>query len=736
MADMRFSDFNVEIAGSQLLEGQVLPATPDDRYAIKQSLACPACGDQGVLPARLFSLTPDAGQGLHSDGSVMVAIAELGENAAWGPDDGTDYMFERTGDADLPGILALPGFVVQGTADLDTSVSEVLLGMRAATSNGSVLFPDQLYPLNTSEARQGNYFMAGLNVGPERLVDANGDPEVGLGSDLSGRPTRIGFGSSSVPDFESVAADAGSKYVIREAGVTGVFGAQNIPQPDIYGYDLNLERFAFRQINNAIDPENWMERTPYLPPPADLKVAFSSMRLRCSGDVDGGRLTFETCDNDIDDNGNGLVDENCMENLLAWQTDYLLKGASFVPVDPLLGACDAQSRELQTWGIASINALDSSTTLTARWSPGGQPNNAFITGKTNHKLDRPAVDNGSDEDHAFDLALDSGIEMDLNVTGDRGWYGASGLLGLYFWEDVEIDLRLQNRTTQEPEQTLVFVRDSLQDITGQAQTDNSNADLIRQMSLTNVTHSSAHYDWVGGIDFDLPVYYDAGRYDQNRQPRFVGPVVAGGLSLFDGQMGQVYSDLSLLISLQQQLCTPGGVSYDQVQCAGTRIALSTLVQTGGLLQTVASRLRNALGQLAGVSRAHEKIQSILTKVQNFKALPVVMELAGFDGLQVVQARAAFIDFEISDQILDVVFRVDTAFGDSAKLFGSPVAIDSLFGRITLQSGEPIGYAGGIGIQGSPFFELFGLNDPQLVIGGQPYQALLQCQPGPAVSARR
>ncbi|MCB1739305.1 MAG: hypothetical protein KDK91_02970, partial [Gammaproteobacteria bacterium] len=534
---MRYSDFEVAIADGRLVANQTLPGSAEDRYFFHQSPLCTDCGDPGQLPARAFTLPVEAGQGLGADGAVIAAIAEIGENPAWGPDDGVARMFERSDDADLPGVLYLPGFIAEGTADEGLSVPEVLLGMRVASSDGTVLQPAELFRLASTEARAGNHFMAGLNVGPQWLVDASGAPAVGLGSSLAGRPTVIGFGGVHAPDFEPVDADPGSKYVVRAGGVTGTFGAQNLPQPKLYGYDLSLFRFGFRQIVNAIDPETWMSGVLDIPAPGDFRIVYASMSLRCTGDVDGGRMSRENCGNGSDDNGNGLVDENCDERLLAWQTGYDIQGADFVPADPEQAWCEAGPRVLQTRGYARIRALDDSTTLLAHWSPDGHPDNASISGATNRKLDRPEVSFSSPENEAFEIGLDSAISMNLDATEAHGWYVTQGLMGLHFWDDIPVDVRLQNRTPAEPEQTLVFRQDTLAGIPGQSEVDNGDSTLIAQMAKAPLTHSRALYDWVGTIDFDLPVYYDAGRHDSQLQPRFVGLPEEMDLSMFDGEAG-------------------------------------------------------------------------------------------------------------------------------------------------------------------------------------------------------
>ncbi len=532
--DIQFSSFSFGIAASQIAEGQSLPASVADDYRMSQRPHCPDCGDGGSLPVPEFDTSPSLPQGIGPDGSVIAHVESIGENAAWGPDDGANRMFERTGDSDLPGILYLPGF----RADLPElpeigglTVPAYLLGMREVREEAGVFQPDILHPLGFPEAVRGNHFMAGLTVGPEHLIGELGGAEAGIGAFLDGRPTSIGFGGPAAADFHPVPSSSSSKYVVRPGGVTGVFNSSEIPQPDIYGFDVDLRRFAFRQVLNAIDSETWMDGVVTVPAPGDIRVALDSMDLRCSGDVDGGEMVGEVC-NGIDDNNNGLVDENCDERLLAWQTPYDIQSAEFrAPAD--IPACVASTRTFLTRGIATLHALDDELTLEAQWNSDGHTEEAAVSSQTNHKLDRPDVDITSPESEAFEVALDGAIEMLVTPEESAGWYQFDALMGLHFWDDIPVDLRLQNRDLNSPEQTLVYKKGQLQSIDDQDILDNSTQSLAEAMRNSQPAHSRAIYDWVGSINFDLPIYYEAGRHDLDLQPSFGGRADLQNISVLE-----------------------------------------------------------------------------------------------------------------------------------------------------------------------------------------------------------
>lgn len=521
--EIQFSTFTLGVESSRVAAGQTLPASAADDYTLSQRPHCPDCGDAGSLPIPEFDTSPSVPQGMGADGSVIAHIETIGEEAAWGPDDGASRMFERTDDSDLPGLLYLPGY----RAELP-DVSEIggltvpayLLGMRAVREEAGAFQPDTLFPLGFPEAQRGNHFMAGLTVGPELLIGELGAAEAGIGVFLDGRSTRIGFGGATDPDFHAVPASSSSKYVVRPGGVTGVFNSIEAPQPTLYGFDVALSRFAFRQVSNAIDSETWMDGVVTVPEPGDVRVALESMDLRCTGDVDGAQVVGEIC-NELDDNGNGLVDENCNERLAAWQTPYDIQSAEFRAADDV-PACEASPRTFMTRGIATLHALDDDLTLEADWNAEGRPEQAEVFSQTDHKLDRPDVDTASPESEAFEVALDGEIEMLTTPDENAGWYQFDALLGLHFWDDIPVDLRLQNRDLELPEQTLVYKRGQLQSIDDQEILDNSAESLAQAMRNSQPAHSRAVYDWVGSINFDLPIYYEAGRHDLGLQPSFAG----------------------------------------------------------------------------------------------------------------------------------------------------------------------------------------------------------------------
>lgn len=529
-----FGATTVEVAASALVGGQVLPLA-GDRYRFDQLPYCAGCPDADAVPR--FDLPVALGQGLAADGAVLARTGAIGENAEWGPEDIAtgSRVFARRTDQSLPGAVYLPGFRALGTAETD-DVPGYLLGAREGVTAGGAFQPLAHFPLDHFQTRIGNHFHPGLTMGPERLVGAAGTPEVGEGVSLAGRATRIGFGGPVDPDFENVIGNGATKYVVREAGVTFLLNTDTPPQPIVYGHQLDVRRFAVRGIANALDDESWFDATVSVPAPGDFDVSFSSLALECTGDVGGGRMDIEACD-ESDDNGNGVVDENCDERLLAWRTPISIRNAEFKRVIEG-GTCDPGGRDFYVLGRIEPLAFDESMMLGAFWDADGTPYDAHFEGSTNRQLDRPDVFSGSDEYRGFDVAIDSDVELALTPERDEGWFRLDGLLGLPFWEDAPIDLRIQNRSEEEPAQTLVFRQGTLENIPSQELVGNDAPSLIAQMRNVESTHARARYEWgATELELDLPIFYDDGRHDENRMPRFLGIPERKNLSIFDADAG-------------------------------------------------------------------------------------------------------------------------------------------------------------------------------------------------------
>ena len=205
----------VDIVDNRVADNAALPAAD---YRIALSGDCAEC-ESGVDDP-IVRLEPTA-ERIVSDGSVM-AIATLDLDPAWGPADvNGKRIFQRNGDAGTNGIHYVPGWIASGTGGADgLRTADWLAGARQALLVDGTPAPATSHFLQDSASQRGNYFFAGLTLGPEIYSDVAGQPIAGIGTDLgsTGSSTTVGFGGLDTPFFFGIDSNAGTKYVLRKSG--------------------------------------------------------------------------------------------------------------------------------------------------------------------------------------------------------------------------------------------------------------------------------------------------------------------------------------------------------------------------------------------------------------------------------------------------------------------------------------------------------------------------------------
>ncbi len=524
---MNWSAFSVDIDGTLLAADQTLPHSANT-YQLEQLTACDGCEAGAPDPTISYLLTFAVGQGLASDGGVLGVFSGLSSEPAWGPAPNNQQLgvktFQRNGDVGRSGVLYLPGFLAQGTGPGDTaSVPRYLLGMRAALDVGGVPMPDTHHSLQTTgEARRGNHFMAGVNMGPEIYSTGPNNQPVftsfgeTLAEDLPGglAQTETVIQLPGAPNT-AVIASAGTKYVLRRGGVTGVFNTDSVPDPTIYGYDFDFSRFAFRLATNVLDDFTWLDGTVSVDEPGLFDIAFTSLELECTGDIGAGHVVKSDCVGDPQA-------PNCAETLHAWTSDFDVLTMTFEPDPPPGDQCLADNRIMEVGSIVYPAALVEPLGMVAQWNPDGTPGTADFTGKSDREMDRPESPLSGDENVGFDIALDSGVAL-LHSDDDNGWWEVTGTMGLPFWESLSVKARLEN-------DTLTTRRDSVVvDSSAALPLDVHSAAVAAMNAGGPGVDLSSEYIWGAtgwsiGPDV-LPIRYETGRNLPNGQglmPRFGG----------------------------------------------------------------------------------------------------------------------------------------------------------------------------------------------------------------------
>jgi len=545
---MRWGDFNADVVDGVFVDQQTITDYPVE-YEFAQSTDCELCPSGGGTKP-LFNVAPreavppgNTVEALGSDGAVMARLDPIGTNPRWGRWDGAggSHRFERTGDDTKTGVIFLPGFHAQGTGGGGTNtqpepVARYLLGMRQAVNSGSDdALPGIHFGLENNVSRRGSHVMAGVTVGPTFHSDqsAGGQPTAGFAGQLLGgtTSTEIGFGGAS-PDYEPVPSNDGTKYVVRAGGVTGVFNS-NVSSGSpldltVYGYDLPLHRFAFRQISNRLDTTSWIDGAIAVPAKGSFGVTFSSLALECTGDLGGGHVDRDcpAWEGAGDGDGDGILNENCGQSLGAWKAKIDLHTMAFVETDPDAEACAADDRRLEVGMSVDVRALEDPLGLVAQWSPTvpSEPLHARVSGRTNHVLDQPDVVGAPGFDFALaeEAALASTDPPD--AAQSQGWFQLTGDIGVPFWQALGIFARLENQSTTVQAQSLVVGLDDA----GEFDPDAANTANVPEMEENPL---DATYTWGStGFGIGLPVFYEAGNHALNtntippapRAPRFLG----------------------------------------------------------------------------------------------------------------------------------------------------------------------------------------------------------------------
>jgi len=235
---------NGQLVANQLGEGEELPV----RFTMAAARECVECPGPLAPGPGTYSLDLTWSV-MGEDGAFGGQFEFLVKETTWGPVRNGESTYAKN-DGEHGGILYFPGFIATGTGAGSHTLGQYLLGSRS--------FPDQeelgslsyLHDANDLDATRGNGYFAGITMGPGAL-----EPQVdpGVGELINDSPLGIMFnGNVGYSDFTPTSH---CKYVLRPGGVTGVFNTDFSGPLTVYGYTLQLQSFAFRQVLNRLDDE-------------------------------------------------------------------------------------------------------------------------------------------------------------------------------------------------------------------------------------------------------------------------------------------------------------------------------------------------------------------------------------------------------------------------------------------------------------------------------------------------
>lgn len=523
-------------------QSRLQPVQPDiTSFTMEQSTACSSPGCLGNASQDWHVKTSNTK--LDGDGYFLAnainqkanQIASFGARAndvfAWSRPD--DYEFHQNMK------LAIPGYRMPA----NSRISDYLMAHLNETPADENL---TRYPLGSDESVDGNYHPIGLSLGPEIYRNASGDPEEGDGQLLDNNSLAINNGVD--PAF-NLASSTAVKYVLRNAGLTGVFnvapsslGLNTLAK--FYGYPLKFSRFAVRATDNQLDSYTWIDGQLALNGDAGgdsgLDIYFTNLEINCSARLGNVDLLYERCD-DIDNNENGLFDENCALRLHSWNADMDIFGAGFSGGDEAQ-SCATASQNFTLNHQLYFKALNKPISFETQWDKDG-----YLAAQTSGELPVYRFDRSADG-KGFPIKTKGAQLAAGQIEGDGyGWLEFTNTqLGVNFWNALEADIRVANSKQFEQliaEPTVVLPKDAL--AAQQTSTAETNKQLL-QRTINQKVDIFAKYQWgKTGFGFELPVYYqpyqlDPGNSDvdaQGRQSRFVGRPLVYDLFVMDANAG-------------------------------------------------------------------------------------------------------------------------------------------------------------------------------------------------------
>lgn len=518
-----------EVQESRLVRGprRYVDGTASDTIDFDLSSACPGCGGGAVSMDQTLAATEpwDDAHGEHT--AAVTGVGLVG----WGPGfpflGGALPTFFRLEDGDRRGRVVMPGWTLGGTATGGTAsgapanLARLLLGS-AQVVEGEY---QTLRPLESAESRAGNYFFAGVTMGPAIYRDGAGQPVPEHADEsLDGKKMFVAFiGDGGVRTISGLQSNPGVKYVLRPGGVTGVFNFTGTPDPmpAIYGYDMSFAApFAFRLWANQMDEESWVQGEVRVPAPGGFDVDFESMTIECTGQLGGGRV----------------IDDGNKDQLVGWKTPFQIRALEFVPAGSG-GTCSLEPRVMKTGGSIVAAALTKPLDVSMKWAKTGIPSDLMLTGDTHNVLDQAEADG-----LGFGVQLDKGGELGINGAFSNAWFGLPAKFNTPFWDAIDANLRLQNASGGAAEAPVAAP--SIAHVPGTlVGGDEKNDDLARVEVRESEDRFKlfASYTWVEGFDLKMPVTY-AGYDTEAKRTRFLGKSDTTGLAFIEVMKGVDFID--------------------------------------------------------------------------------------------------------------------------------------------------------------------------------------------------
>ncbi len=467
--------FSIKLKNSKIVQ---TTTTQNEKYKIKYAQHCVSDVCSGGKKYAQLSLNTDTTT-LFSDGSSISENPEQKLNISWGEKD-SNAVFSRKNDKGVS--IYTPGFVL--ATNSAEKVGEYLYGSVKKATNTLVH-----YPSSSKDAKSGKYLYSGVNVGSLEASKLQ---------------------SSTTPNMSVIVGDnqrldirntKDTKYYLRYSGVTGVFNSMDDSlSSKIYGYDLNLDNFSFRQVSNTIDTYSKINGSLHVGGLGDFDVAFKSLALDCAGNLNQAQINT--------DQENIILDTWKIRSVL---TDMEFKNAQS-------DIC-SDERELYLGHLLKLMAFKDSIQIGTFWQVDGTPRDTLVNANTDNQLDGNKSKDGELDNDGYDIALKTlDFNYEKNGGDPLGWIESDAILGLPFWGGQDISLRATNKTPFSRDFTVVASKDELYDDVNRTRL-NTNEELASDIKK-NYSQKIIK-DIFNVIDFSLPAYYNNSK---DVTPEFTGRV--------------------------------------------------------------------------------------------------------------------------------------------------------------------------------------------------------------------
>ncbi|MEA2072528.1 MAG: hypothetical protein U9O86_03005 [Campylobacterota bacterium] len=413
---------------------------------------------------------------LYSNGETLSSNETQKVSVAWGEKE-LQSVFAREKDVGVS--IYTPGYILP--TNEPEMVGEYLYG--SVEEDSATLL---MHPSSSQEAKSGEYNYAGVNVGS---ILHSQEPSLQTPS------MRVTLGDGVALELKNT---QDTKYYVRAAGITGVFNntAETL-NTTLYGYDLNLESFKFRQIANDIDEYTKIDGDVHVPGLGDFDVVFKSLAIDCSGNFRGGAI------------------DQSQENIMlgTWKMESALTSMAFK--SPEANVCSSR-KNLWLGHLLKVAALKNRVELGTFWTPEGSPRDTVVTADTYNQLDgnttRDIEDNGG-----YNIALkDASFNFVDGSGGKRAWVETNAKVGLPFWGAKDMSVRMTNANIDERELSVVTKEGEL--YIGEREKTQTNEALAMDIRANYEQNISREIFNV--VDFTLPAYYNS--YKTDKTPRFIG----------------------------------------------------------------------------------------------------------------------------------------------------------------------------------------------------------------------